>query len=273
MRNMDAKRKKKIWKITAWTVGVLVVLILAVLLSLGVIVKSAITTIGPKALGAPVTVGSVSINVFSGVVDIRDLFVGNPEGFQNDRALTVKQMRIDVQPSSFFGKKLVVEEFTLTGVDVYFEVSASKLSNNLSQLNANIAEFSGSAEKAEAEPEEGEQEAAPKEKEDLRLQVNDLNLTSIFVNVVASAPGLPVTNAPIPIVPIELDALGQDEEGITALKLTAVILNKLTLGVLSAVGEAFPSMKDITDAGANVLNTVDGLVRDFGNLLKAGKKK
>lgn len=165
---MDAKRKKKIWKITAWTVGVLVVLILAVLLSLGVIVKSAITTIGPKALGAPVTVGSVSINVFSGVVDIRDLFVGNPEGFQNDRALTVKQMRIDVQPSSFFGKKLVVEEFTLTGVDVYFEVSASKLSNNLSQLNANIAEFSGSAEKAEAEPEEGEQEAAPKEKEDLR---------------------------------------------------------------------------------------------------------
>ena len=260
---MDAKRKKKIWKITAWTLGVLVVLILAVLLSLGVIVKSALTTIGPKALGAPVTVGSVSINVFSGVVDIRDLFVGNPEGFQNDRALTVKQMRIDVQPSSFFGKKLVVEEFTLTGVDVYFEVSATKLSNNLSQLNANIAEFSGSAEKAEAEPEEGEQEAAPKKKEDLRLQVNDLNLTSIFVNVVASAPGLPVTNAPIPIVPIELDALN----------LTAVILNKLTLGVLSAVGEAFPSMKDITDAGANVLNTVDGLVRDFGNLLKSGKKK
>lgn len=93
-----------------------------------------------------------------------------------------------------------------------------------------------------------------------------------FRDVVASAPDAGDQRA-IPIVPIELDALGQDEEGITALNLTAVILNKLTLGVLSAVGEAFPSMKDITDAGANVLNTVDGLVRDFGNLLKAGKKK
>ncbi len=267
---MDAKKKKKIWKITGWVVGILVVLIVAVLLFLGSIVKSALTTIGPKALGAPVTVGSVSINVLTGVVDIRDLFVGNPEGFKNDRALTVKHIRVDVALSSFFAKKLIVEEFTLTGVDVYFEVSATRLSNNLSQLNANLAEFTGSTEKKEQEKPEPEKEEA---KEELRLQVNDLNLTSIFVNVVASAPGLPTTKAPIPIVPIELDNLGQGEEGISALNLTAVILNKLTLGVLEAVGEAFPSMKDITDAGGKVLNTMDSLLRDVGGFLKSGIKK
>lgn len=266
---MDAKWKKKIWKIAGITLGTIVILLLVVLLSLGFIVKHTLTSVGPKVLGAPVKVGMVSVNVFSGVVDIRNLFIGNPEGYKHDRALTVKHIRVDIIPSTLTAKKLVVEEFTLDGVDVYFEPSATMLSNNLSQLNKNVAAFSekfssGAGQKAD-------ENAA--EKTETRLQVDDLNLTSIFVNVVASAPGLPSTSAPLPVVPIELDNLGQDEDGITALNLTAVVLNKLTLGVFASVGNAFPSMKNITDTGAAVLNTTTDLFKGVGNLLKLEKQE
>ena len=36
---MDAKRKRKIWKITGITAGIIIVLVMIVLLSLGTIVK------------------------------------------------------------------------------------------------------------------------------------------------------------------------------------------------------------------------------------------
>lgn len=269
---MDAKRKRKIWKITGITAGIIIVLVMIVLLSLGTIVKHSLTTIGPKVLGAPVKVGSVNINVFSGVVDIRDLFIGNPQGYKHECALTVKTIRVDIVPSSLVGKKMIVEEFTLDGVDVYFEPSATLLSNNLSQLNENVSAFSKKFSSGEAKT-AAENKA---EKKETKLQVDDLNLTSIFVNVVTSVPGGPVSKAPLPVVPIELENLGQDEDGITPLNLTAVILNKLTLGVFASVGDAFPSMKDFTDAGAKVLNTTTSIFKGMGELLKtrpdSGKK-
>ena len=61
---MDAKRKRKIWKITAITAGVIIVLVMIALLFLGTIVKHSLTTIGPKVLGAPVKVGSVRSTFF-----------------------------------------------------------------------------------------------------------------------------------------------------------------------------------------------------------------
>ena len=63
-----------------------------------------------------------------------------------------------------------------------------------------------------------------------------------------------------------------------------VILNKLTLGVLQSVGEALPSLKNITDAGQNLLNETGkagekiledtkGVVKNLKNLLPFGGKK
>ena len=63
-----------------------------------------------------------------------------------------------------------------------------------------------------------------------------------------------------------------------------MILNKLTLGVLQSVGEALPSLKSLTDAGQNLLNSTAaagekilndtrGVVKDLKNLLPFGGKK
>ena len=85
-------------------------------------------------------------------------------------------------------------------------------------------------------------------------------------------------------MPIVLENLGQDEEGVTPLDVSVVILNKLTLGVLQSVGEALPSLKNITDAGQNLLNETGkagekiledtkGVVKNLKNLLPFGGKK
>lgn len=214
---MTNARMKKIGKIAGLTLAGIAVLALVMLFSLGHIVKFSLTSIAPKILDAPVKVDSVSVNVFSGVVDIRNLFIGNPMGYKNDRALTVKHIRVDIIPSTLTADKLVVEEFTLDGVDVYFEPSANLLSNNLSQLNENVQNFQkklGLEEKAAQKKTD-----AGKPEKETRLEVDDLNMNSIYVNVVASAPGLPATDAPLPVVPINLENLGKDNDGITPLDL------------------------------------------------------
>lgn len=289
---MDAKKKKKIWIIAGSVVGVIVIALIIVLLTLGSIVKAAIQTIGPKALGADVKVSSVFVNLFTGTVSIDGLFIGNPAGYKNDRALTLKTLKVHIEPSTVNKKKLIIREFILDGVDVYFEPSANLLSNNLSQLNKNIEAFSeklagskdvpNNAKKEFEDPrDKAEKEAA--ETEAQRLQIDKLSLTGIYVNIVASVPGVATTAAPIPVVPIVLEGLGQDEEGMTPLDLSAVILNKLTLGVFKSVGEALPSLKGITDAGQQFLNTTaaagqeilkstTGAVKDLKNLLPFGRK-
>ena len=259
---MANARMKKIGKITGLTLAGIAVLALVVLLSLGHIVKFTLTSIAPKVLDAPVKVDSVSVNVFSGVVDIRNLFIGNPVGYKNDRALTVKH----IIPSTLTADKLVVEEFTLDGVDVYFEPSANLLSNNLSQLNENVQNFQkklGLEEKAAQKKDD-----AGKPEKETKLEVDDLNMNSIYVNVVASAPGLPATDAPLPVVPINLENLGKDSDGITPLDLSAAILNKLTLGVFASIGDAFPSLRSITNAGTAVLDKSAELLKGVGDLFK-----
>ena len=55
-----------------------------------------------------------------------------------------------------------------------------------------------------------------------------------------------------------------------------MILNKLTLGVLQSVGEALPSLKNITDAGQNLLNETgkagEKILEDTKNVVKDLKK-
>ncbi len=288
---MNAKKKKKIWIIAGSVVGVIVIALVIVVLSLGSIVKTAVQTIGPKALGAEVKVSGVFINLFTGTIAISDVFIGNPEGYKSDRALTMKKLKLHLEPSSLTKPKLVIREFTLDGVDVYFEPSSNLLSNNLSQLNKNIAAFTEKLAGSKDAPADGQfedsrsdAEIEAEKSEAQRLQIDQLSLTNIYVNIVATIPGRAPDAAPIPVVPIVLENLGQDEEGVTPLDVSVVILNKLTLGVLQSVGEALPSLKNITDAGQNLLNETGkagekiledtkGVVKNLKNLLPFGGKK
>lgn len=264
MEKSEKKAKlRKILKITGISVAALLIIIgISVFFFLGHIIKTTMQTVGPQVLGAPVKVSRVYVNLISVVVEINGLHIGNPEGYKHDRALTVKKMRLDLLRSSLFAKKLVIEEFTLDGVDVFFEPSSTLLSNNLSQLNNNVQSFT---EKLLGPQKKAEKPAPKKEVEQQKLQVDKLALKNIYVNVVASAPGLPSTSAPIPVLPIVLDGLGKDEEGVTALDVTTVVLNKLTLGVFATIGDALPSLKSITNAGASLLNTTSGAISSIGN--------
>ena len=86
-----------------------------------------------------------------------------------------------------------------------------------------------------------------------------------------TAPGraeIGLTDAPLPVVPINLENLGKDNDGITPLDLTAAILNKLTLGVFVSIGDAFPSLRSITNAGTAVLDKSAELLKGVGDLFK-----
>ena len=274
---MDAKKKKKIWIIAGSVVGVIVIALLIVVLSLGSIVKTAVQTIGPKALGAEVKVSGVFINLFTGTIAISDVFIGNPEGYKSDRAFTLKKLKIHIEPSSLTKPKLVIREFTLDGVDVYFEPSSNLLSNK--NIGAFTEKLSGSKDApadGQFEDSRSEAEIEAEKTEAQRLQIDKLSLTDIYVNIVATIPGRDPDAAPIPVVPIVLENLGQDEEGVTPLDVSVVILNKLTFGVLQSVGEALPSLKNITDAGQNLLNETgkagEKILEDTKNVVKDLKK-
>ncbi len=90
-----------------WIVGgVLVLLVLAaagvayLLLSLDAIVARTIESEGTRLLGVPVSVGSVEISLREGTGTVRDVRVGNPEGFSSEDAFRLDEVHLALDANS-----------------------------------------------------------------------------------------------------------------------------------------------------------------------------
>ena len=236
------KRHKKL----SWTVGSIAVLLIVVRIFLGQIVQSGVSTIAPMIAGVPVEIGDVSISVFQGYVELKDVKVGNPEGFGAENMLTLKRAVFDIDLGSLFSDKIRIEEITVTGLDLYYEQKLT--TNNVAALQANVEKNLGK--KAEentsgSDGENGGTEEAPAEPQ--KLQVDKIAMNEMWTHVVISG-----ADVPVPIVPINMENLGTDPEGITGMEVFAKVLDKLSFGVTGAVTEA------LKNAGSAAGNVIDG---------------
>lgn len=273
--------------------GGFVLFVLLLLIFLGPILHFAIETFAPKAIGVPVTIGDLDLKLFSGqlklkkvklgdskglnsdhlleldlidldllkgCVDIKEVKISNPEGFQAKQILTLKKARLDLERDSIFEEKLIIEELTVTGLDLYYEPKI-RGDDNIAALQAYIKKTFPTSQKKPKDED--------KDKEPQKIQINELNLTEINIHTIIMGQDLT-----IPMLPFKLRDLGTGEEGVTGGEVALAILDQLSFRAISTIAdyaktlgvEAEKLFDNIGEQSKTILKNASDSVKGIKNL-------
>jgi len=266
--------------------GILVVLfvlaVIAVLMvgaHLGDIVKAGLEVAGPKITQTTLTVDSVNVSLLAGSAGVKNLVLGNPDGYREPQSLILSNASISLVPGSVLSDKIVIHSVEVRGLEVTFEGNPLG-ANNLNKIMANVDSLSGSA-KADANASATGPATAPASqtqpgatKPAKKLEVDDLVISGVKVH--ASLTGILTQDVTLPIPDIHMTALGQGTDGITASDLTKKVLGEISADTIKALASYASDLgRGATDAAKNALRdaangngvNVDKLKQGLGGLL------
>ncbi len=260
---------KKWQKILLISVAVVLVLLVTLMLSLGNIIKTAVITAGPKLAGVPIQLQKVTVNPFSGLVHIKGLVIGNPQGFNTPSAMELGEFKIELAMGSLFTDTIVIKQILIEAPQITFEKSLK--SSNLSTLQANLAP-KDAAPKTEAAPAPEKKKAAAK-----KVIIEDFQLNGAKVHVSITALGGKKMTLPLP--DIKMKDIGKNSGGANPAEVISEVFNSISKAVVDAVassgavvgdalknvgGAATDAAKGATDAAKGA---ADSIKKGFGGLL------
>ncbi len=108
-------------------------------LSLGPMIKAGIEKFGPEITQTSITVESVEVWPFTGSGTIKNLVIGNPEGYQTDHALALPAVRFSLDVASLKTDTIVIEEIYIDSPEITYEVGFGN--SNLTTIRKNIESF------------------------------------------------------------------------------------------------------------------------------------
>jgi hypothetical protein len=261
---------KKSKKIMLIAVGVVLLLVVVLMLSLGQIIKAGVNTAGPRLAKVPVHLNSVVVNPLTGVVRIKGLIVGNPEGFNTPSAMELNDFKLNIKMSSLFSKAIVIEEILIDAPQITYEKSLK--SSNLSTLQANLAPKDATTPKPDAAPAPEKKKGAAK-----KIIIEDFQLNGAKVHVTITALGGKKMTLPLP--DIQMKDIGKDSGGANPAEVISEVFDSITKAVMGAVssagdiagdalknvgGAASDAAKGATDAAKGA---ADSIKKGFGGLL------
>lgn len=250
------KKAKKI--LLGIVIGLLVLVIIAVIvvgLFLGKIVKLGINDVGPKITQTTLTVDAVDVSMLTGSAKVKNLVIGNPEGFKAPNAISVGLAAVRVSPMSVLSDKIVVKSIRIESPEITFEGNPFG-ANNLKKIqdNVNTAAANFQSPLSTNQP---PKTAAPA-KPGAKLEVDEFVITGGKIHL-GTGPTLPLPD-------IHLTDLGKGPDGITAADLTKTILSEVISGTLKAVESAGVSVGK--DAGKAVGAGVNKITTGLGGMFK-----
>jgi hypothetical protein len=241
---------KKANKILLVTGAVILILVVVLMLSIGSIIKTAVTTAGPKLAGVPIQLEKVSVNPFSGLVHIKGLIIGNPQGFNTPSAMELGEFKLNIAMSSLFSDTIVIRQILINAPQITYEKSLK--SSNLSTLQANLTPKETTAPKTEAAP-------APKKKKGAgkKVIIEDFQLNGAKVNVTITALGGKTMTLPLP--DIKMKDIGKKSGGASPAEVISEVFSSITKAVTeaaSSIGDA--AGKALKDAGGVATDAAKG---------------
>jgi uncharacterized protein involved in outer membrane biogenesis len=247
------KKFKKILLVTGLGLLVLIVIsVVAVGLFLGKIVTAGINEIGPKITQTPLTVEAVDVSMLTGSASVKNLVLGNPQGYKAPSAITVGVAAVSVSPMSVLSDKIVVKSVRVEAPEITFEGNPLG-KNNLKQIEDNVNATAASFQSSSTN-----QAAKTTAKPGKKLEVDEFIISGGKVHL-----GTGVT---LPLPDIRLTDLGKGPDGITPADLTKVVLGEVISGTLKAVA------KDATNLGKGAENVgkqeVNKITTGLGGLFK-----
>ena len=244
------RKLKKI--ILVAVVGLLVLAVIAVIvvgLSLGTIVRTGVNTVGPKLTQTTLTVDGVDVSLLSGSAKVKNLVIGNPQGYIAPNAISVGLAAVSVVPMSVLSDKIVIKSIRVESPDITFEGNPLG-ANNLKKLEDNVNAAASSLQStATTQPAKTGAPAKPAKK----LEVDDFLITGAKIHY--------GTGLKLPLPDIHLTDLGKGPDGITPVELTKDVLSRVIAGTLKVVENAAVNVgKETTKAvGENVGKVTTGL--------------
>jgi hypothetical protein len=221
------------------------VAVVALVMFIGPIIKTAAEKIGPRVLGVPITVEKVDVNVFKGEIALKNLQVANPPGYSTDPLFALGDLKIAVSLKSLPGSgAIVVHEILLDNLRVSYEVVKGVPNVQVIQSKMTPAGVART-------PESG----AP-EKPGRKIIIETLASRNGQVSV---RTGLTLGKAVIvPLPPIEAHDIGRKSGGATVTE----VVNNMMLEITKSVGRAVVDTLKSIVPGQDTLSKGAGTITD-----------
>ena len=260
------KTIKVIGKILLWVLAIVVVLLLALPLWIGPVVKGVANSVVPGITGTDFHLGEFGLNPYTGTLHVGDMQLANPTNFSEKNAVDLKAFDVDFAMTSLlFGKKYCVEFVEVNGVFVHIDPPKAdnflQIAENAMGGKGNLESEAQEVEQPKVETEtrktgETTESAQAEEKPSKGVQIDRITLKGVTIKY-----GLP---AKIPM-DIELTGIGADSEYGAALMDVWVAIKDKVRSAANSVGGA---LGDLGKGAANALKDAGGAAA--GTLKDAG---
>lgn len=209
--------KTKVLKSIVTIVLVLLILIVMLIHFFGDrALKAGIETAATKTLGVNVTIGDLSLSLLKGKLQLVDLVIANPPGYQHPELLNIKRAYIDVAITSLLSDTVKIEQMQFE--DITMVIEQKGLTNNLKEV-LNALPSGKDAPKETTDQPEGK-----------KLHIDNLEISNITVKVKLLPIPSKAGTVTLKVAPIKMTDLGSDNKLSTA-KLSAKILAAIAAGV------------------------------------------
>lgn len=252
--SQKANEKKKFnWKKYLKITGItLVVLLFFSVLFRDYVIEFSVENAGSMLLGVPVKMGSFNSSLTNGTVEIKDLTVGNPAGYKSEHAFKLGFVRVDLALDTLLSKMVVVEEITVRGMNVDFELGLGR--SNLTDLKNNLETWTAK--------EKAKKTASSKPAQSVLIKLIQMEENKIqFSNSLLNA------TVPVPLLPLKLTDIGGEGQSL------AETLDSLFGYLIKAISNACANVGGaVGDAVAGLGNKTQDAVKTGGDAVKnAGK--
>ncbi len=239
----------------------LIVIVVAIHFFAGLALRVGIEKAATKTLSVEVSVSDVDLSLLRCKLRLEGLVVDNPPGYQYERFLELREVRVNVDMMSLLSDTVEIEEISLDGMDIVIEQKG--LSNNLKEIMKSVK-----SDKPKDKPAEQEK---PK-KAGKKLKIGTLEISNVTVKAkLLPVPGKADT-VTFKLAPIKMTNLGEREH-----LDTAVLSSKILLAITEGVAEQGVGIlpKDMIGSVKGELKRLEGLsetLLDNGSKVLEGGK-
>jgi len=209
---------KLLAKVLLALVVVLLLLVGALHLWLGSLIKRGVEQVGPSITQTSVTLRDADISLLSGRAELEDLTVGNPKGFQTPSAFRLHNATVRLDWKSVLSDTVVIEEILIDGPEISFE--GTPAGSNLGTIRDNAKAY------APAES----SEIAPVPKRDAqqgsgrKVVIKQFTMTNARAIMLVRAGGVETKAQGISLQDIRLESIG----GASFHEVIATVLTSIT---------------------------------------------
>lgn len=289
------KYAKMLFKVIGSILALILIALIALLIFIDPIIKGVVENFGPEIAGVRFELEDISVSLFRGRVEIKNLYMYNPEGFNSEYAVKLGDVAMETEVMSWIGKKkAIIREIRLRDVTVNYEAPFPKLTeSNLQAILDHVQKVAGQqasqtqsapeesapapeepAEKPAEEPaekpvEEPVEESAPAAEEDdqRRFQLDKLIIENVQLAVVIK--NRPEIRIPITITLPEMGPVGTDEKGLTGTEIAFALAAEIVRGLTRSVIQSSDQIsRDVTRQGMKIVEDVKGQVKDYTDSVK-----